>query len=550
MRLRTALAAFVISSAFGARADFIDLNANPFDIPQNKAPRVGRSNLLLIPVQIDYGAYQPVDMDRLHQFFEGAYAGDAMTFKRYYELASSNRFRPSVTVAPLVEYKGCPSMIRNSGCTIERGGVAALQQGMDFIRDVFRRAHDEGQVDFSKFDANGINGAPDGVVDGVMIVVNVPQVGIALPIEYVNSGSNLAGGTGGPLILDGVKIPYCAVGGATVAGGAQHLEYVILHEFGHTLGFADLYYEHPAAGDRWPLWQGLHFSLMGDYGYSPDVMLPDAESRRALGWQPHQVVSGTQTLTLLPAGEGGVAVKLGMMDQKRSEYFLAEVRGPAQGVDTGIKDAKGNPTWGLALYHVDWSKGPKPQTGEWTSRLLFCLDCDPYHPFVRNLESSGTFGLVSQGSSDSAGRSPTPAGTVADDAVLFEGGAIGSLAAAQPLTESNRYVATNFYDGTPSGISIRDIKVNPDHSVTATFTAPIVSDPCSDVVCGSMEQCLPSGALAGNCAALEASIPDAGVLTPGHAPSTGCSSSGVPGLAGLLLLAGLVGASLVRRVQN
>jgi hypothetical protein len=72
MRLRTALAAFVISSALGARADFIDLNANPFDIPQNKAPRVGRSNLLLIPVQIDYGAYQPVDMDRLHQFFEGA----------------------------------------------------------------------------------------------------------------------------------------------------------------------------------------------------------------------------------------------------------------------------------------------------------------------------------------------------------------------------------------------------------------------------------------------------------------------------------------------
>jgi hypothetical protein len=135
-----------------------------------------------------------------------------------------------------------------------------------------------------------------------------------------------------------------------------------------------------------------------------------------------------------------------MMDSKRSEYFLAEVRGAAAGVDTGIRDAKGNPTWGLALYHVDWSRGPKAQTGEWTTRLISCLDCDPYHPFVRNLESSGTFALVSQGSSDGI-KGPSISDAVSDDAVLFEGGAIGSLPAAQPLTETNRYVATNFYDG-------------------------------------------------------------------------------------------------------
>jgi hypothetical protein len=179
--------------------------------------------------------------------------------------------------------------------------------------------------------------------------------------------------------------------------------------------------------------------------------------------------------------------------------------------------------------------------------MLFCLDCDPYHPFVRNLESSGTFGLVSQGSADNPSRSPTPASAVADDAVLFQGGAIGSPASAQPLNEINHYVATNFYDGAPSGISIRDIKVNPDHSVTATFTAPAVSDPCSDVTCGSMEQCLPSGALAGNCAALEVSVPDAGTLTTGRVAASGCSSSGGSGLAGILLLAGLAGSALSRK---
>src|SRR4051812_41551666 len=301
MRIGSIVASLLVFSAASARADFIDLYSNPFDVPQNKAPRLGKSSVLLIPVQIDAGKYQPVDMDRLHAFFEGAYAGGGLTFTRYYELASSNRFHPAVTVAPLVEYQGCPPMIHNAGCTIERGNVQALSQGMDFIRDVLRRTHEEGKIDFSKFDTNGINGGPDGVIDGVMIVVNVPNIGIAFPIVYLNSGSNLNGGTGGAIVLDGVKIPYLAVGGANSTG---ELEYTILHEFGHTLGFADLYYEHPMAGDKYPQWQGLHFSLMGDYDYTPEVALPDAESRRALGWQPHQVVSGTQTLTLLPAGEG------------------------------------------------------------------------------------------------------------------------------------------------------------------------------------------------------------------------------------------------------
>src|SRR5205085_10009692 len=141
-------------------------------------------------------------------------------------------------------------------------------------------------------------------------------------------------------------------------------------------GMADLYYEHPSSGDKYPSWSGLHFSLMGDYDYSEALTLPDAESRRALGWQQHTVVSGTQTLRILPAGDGGRAVKLGMMSGARKEYFLAEVRRPSNGVDTGITDAQGNAAYGLSLYHVDWSVVPKADLGAWTARLIFCLDCD------------------------------------------------------------------------------------------------------------------------------------------------------------------------------
>ena len=520
--MRYAILALVLASASAARADFIDLYANPMDMPENKAPRTGHSSVLVIPVQID--VFPAIDQDAAQKFFSD-------TFVKYYDTASNHRYHPAVTVAPLVEYTSCPAMIHTADCTIPRGDVKSLQQGMDFIKDVLKRAHDENKIDFSKFDTNGMRGEPDGVADGVMLLVNVPGQGIAFPIQYINAG--------GAIVLDGVSIPYASVGSSP---------YILLHEFAHLLGMADLYYEHPFAGDKYPLWQGLHFSLMGDYNYSPDIALPDAESRRALGWQPHVVVSGTQSITLAPASAGGIAVKLGMMNDTRREYFLAEARGPAQGFDTGIKDSKGNDTWGLAVYHVDWSRGPKPGVGEWTSRLIYCLDCDPFHPFIGNVESSGGFLLVNDGASNGV---QTSAGSgVSDDMVLFRGGSLSPLDNAQPLSPTNRYVATNYYDGTNSGISIRDIKVNADHTVTATFTAPSVDDPCADVRCGALEQCVQEGTLAGNCAALEFAAPDAGPITVAPPPASGCSTSGTPGFALAAILSALALSAAIRRRRD
>ena len=135
MRVCKLLAALLVCSAFAARADFTDLYADAFDVPQNKAPRSGHSSIVLIPVQVDFGAYRPVDMDRLHAFFETAPATE-LSFQRYYEIASSNRYHPSVTVAPLVEYAGCPAVLRGSGCSLSSGSPTALAQDMDFVRDV------------------------------------------------------------------------------------------------------------------------------------------------------------------------------------------------------------------------------------------------------------------------------------------------------------------------------------------------------------------------------------------------------------------------------
>ena len=525
-------AAGIVCAASASRADFIDFYANKGDMPLNKAPRTGSSKLVLIPVQIDGTDRPPLDLAQINKFF-GAPDATSANFRQYLRVASGGRYLPTVTVTEVVHYTACPQSL-GAPCQIPEGGLSTLQNGMEFVRDVFHRAHDENKVDFSQFDGNGLGGEPDGVVDGAMIVVNVPG-GLALPIEYSNSGSNLNGGTGGAIVLDGVKIPYVAVGGYKTLAAGAHFGWPLLRQFSYLLGLGDLAYVHPSSGDKYPSWNGLHYSLMGDYDNGEAATLPDPESRRALGWQEHLVISGRQTFTLQPAAAGGKAVKLGMMQGGRKEYFLAEVRGPAAGLDQRIADASGNPTWGLALYHVDWSKGPSPIDGEWTGRMLACLDCDPFHPFVRNLESAQRWSLVYHGTGNATNTGPIP-----DEQLLFRQGALGSLQSAGVLSDRNRYTATNWYDGSESGISIEDIIVNGDHSVTATFTAPVVSDPCSDVVCAPLEVCVQGGPVAGNCVPMQAPVADGG-LPPAQPPvqTRGCSSTGgsVLGALGGLLFA-------------
>ena len=306
----------------------------------------------MIPAQTDYrapgGAFQPLDVAHLKTFFTAPARRDLVNFNGYLASASNGRYSADVTVAPLVRYLGCPAMLASSAaCSIGRG---------------------------------------------------LPHVGIAFPIKLVNSGSNLAGGTGGPLELDGVKIPAVAIGGAVFRGGQQRVDTIVLHEFGHLLGLADLYFEHPSSNDPYPAYGG---------------------------------------------------------------------------------------------------------------------------------ESAGHFGLIFSGLAESAA---TRSG-------------------------SNRYTSSNWYDGTASGISISDVVVNADHSVTATFTANVVASPCTDVACGPNEQCLPSGERAGSCAPLVEAVLDGGLPTNPHNPPPSGSGSGCSTPAGatstamlwLLPLPLLLGAAFLRR---
>ncbi len=266
-----------------------------------------------------------------------------------------------------------------------------------------------------------------------------------------------------------------------------------------------------------------------------------------------------------PAASGGVAVKLGQMNSTRSEYFLAEARGPVGSYDTDVADSSGNPTWGLAVYHVDWSVGPSGTLGAFVNHLVNCLDCTPWHPFIANVESggegsvtTGLFGLVFDGSSNLLAFKNTGVG---DEKVLFETGSpnITSVTGAGVLSGTNRYLGTNWYDGTSSGISITNVIVNADHSVTATFTAPTFDNVCADVTCPPLMVCGTTGATAGSCVAMTVPVADGGSTTPTDGgtvittPSgndSGCATSGgetSTAALWLLPLALLVAAGFVGR---
>ncbi len=561
--IRIAAVLFALALAQSARADFIDLWADKTDMPADKAPPRGHSKLLVIPVQIDYsgqsGTYTALDLNALNTYFTSAASASTFNFAGYLKAASNNRYTADVTIAPLVEYTGCPATLmavqdQASECVIPTGSIVSLTSDMDFVRDVFNRAHSGATpVDFSQFDVNGLYGTADGTIDGVMIVVNIPGAHLTLPISYVNGGSNLSGGSGGSLVLDGVKIPYVSIGGATqFPDGTLHYETEVTAELGKQLGLANLGNEHTTGQDSYPNWQGLHFSAMGDWNFGKYNYLPDPESRRALAWQDQIVLSGTQTLTLQPAANGGPAVKLGMMVGGRTEYYLAEVRAPVGAYDSAVVDANGNPTVGLAVYHVDWSVGPKATLGQFVNQLISCLDCTPWHPFIANVESNGMFDLVFDGTTEYT------ANSTSDDKVLFLPGApaLQSIANAGALSASNRYLGTNFYDGTASGISITNVQVNGDNTVTATFTAPEVSNPCADVSCPPLMVCATTGQTAGSCVDMTVPVADGGSTTPTDGGThvtppaggdSGCASGGSSAMLWVAPLALLLAFAMRKR---
>lgn len=474
-------------AAAAVEADYMDHFVMREDVGPRKAPYLGDAKLLLIPVEV--AGFPPMDVAALERFFSPE---DPTGFVRYFETASLGRYRPRVTVAPKVSYAQCPLPVdRFPGCEVARGDINAFTAGMDMMREVVARTRDAG-FSFAPFDVNGRRGTPDGWIDGIMVLTNVPFGGIAFPFAYFNRGDNLDGGSGGPLVVDGLKIGHFAI-----AGESDVL--VMVHEFGHLLGLTDLYDE--SGG-----YDGLHLSFMGAWLYDPKIPLPDAETRLRLRWANWHQVQGTQRVRIAPAETSGEVYRLGTGD----EYFLVENRGPGGTFDRGV------PERGLAVFHVDRTVKLGGQEGNFVNRILDCVNCDPWRPYIRLVQADGRFEIEQN-------KAVGPGDLFTDGAFLRPD------ERGLPLSKDNKVNSTNRYSGEVTGLRLDDVRVLPDGAIEVTLIAPETGQ-CDDRLCAEGEACAPV-----TCGA-----------PPEPPGGCGCGSPGAPGL----LLAGLWAFARRRRATS
>jgi M6 family metalloprotease-like protein len=456
-----------------ARADFMDHFVVREDVGPHKAPYVGDSKIVLIPIEV--AGFPPLDMAAIERFFA---ADEPTGFVSFYETASVGRYHPQVGIAPKVSYATCPLPAASfPRCAVKRGDLNAFAAGMDMIRDVMKKT-DEAGFDFSSFDVNGRKGVADGWLDGVMLLTNVPFGGIAFPFSYFNRGDNLSGGNGGPLMVDGLKAGHFAI-----AGEGKVL--VMLHESGHLLGLSDLY-------DESRRYEGLNLSWMGAWHYDANIPLPDAETRFRLRWAQWNQVQGRARVVIPPVEQTGDVYRLGVGD----EYFLIENRGPEGTFDRGL------PERGLAVFHVDRTVKLGGLEGDFVNRILDCVNCDPFHPYIRLVQADGKFEVEA--------KKPFGPGDL-----FTKGGSLLPVEGGQALSADHQVNSTNFYSGAASGFRIEDIVVRADHSIEVTLEAPAAAQ-CDERLCAEGE----------GCAAISCTK-----------PNTGCQVGAglVPGLAFLLL---------------
>ncbi len=326
----------------------------------------------------------------------------------------------------------------------------------------------------------------DGWVDGVMLLTNVPFGGIAFPFGFFNRDDNLDGGVGGPLLVDGVKVTHVAIAG-------DSNPFVLVHEFGHLLGLTDLY-------DESGTYAGLQLSYMGAWGYDERIVLPDAETRLRLRWAAWHQVQGRQAVVIHPAETSGDVYRLGIGD----EYFLLENRGPGV-FDRSLSDR------GLAIFHVDRTVKLSPDEGTFVNRLLDCVNCDPWHPYIRLLQADGLFHLENNGKFN------------ATTDLFGDGSALAGDPSGQGVSRTHQINSTNRYSGSATGLSVSGVRVLANGDIEATLEAP-ATDQCGDQLCASGEGCQPV-----DCGA------PAGPAPTGH--GCGAVPLELPGLAVAVLLA-------------
>ena len=490
-----------------ARADYIDHFATRTDVGLYKVPSQGVTRVLVIPVFVDDQPFSSGDeasfLAELEDFFavdDRSVFDGGFRFTSYWEQASLGRFRPEAVMAAPVHFPSCPPLGDHDNCAIPRGaGIAdgnlaaaaeTLKDAMSFLDEVMRCATDGpsaslsctsgGGVDLAAVDSSGNQrGVADGFVDGVIVISNARFPGIALPVKDLATQPLLS--FLGPLPsfvypvagTEGITVSSVAISGFARAPGRE--TFVAVHEFGHLLGFCDLYNEAGTTTD-------LPWTLMGGWYYSTPASLLDPFSRLAIGWANVIDVSGPGTFTIPSAARSGVMLKIGQAD----EFFLVEHRARIAGAVDGDLSVDS----GVVIERVRLQKRPAAAPGSYLATLQDCVNCTPFDSMLMIEEADGTYDMQRRGARD-------------DAKDLFQAGqTIGPSSNSLPRSLENAEFSTNLLSGFRTDLRISVVDSNVDGAVIEV-EAPELVDPCLDLGTLCLQDCIIDDDGQGRCGAFE-----------------------------------------------
>lgn len=396
-------------------------------------PTVGSMNGIILLVEFADNSFQP---DYNRELFDSLangknfnYDGATGSIAQYFSDQSYGKFQQHFDVI------GPVKLDKNLSFYGQNDGQGNDTYAHYMITEACQQADTAFGVDFSKYDNDG-----DGAVDFVYVIYAGYAESYGAPSNTIWPHQSTLDSYGASITLDGVAINRYACSEELKNTSGTTLEGIgtFCHEFGHVLGFPDLY--QTSGGSGVPLGQ---WDIMDRGCYNNDSKTPagySAWERWTMRWMDlPELDSAASTVTLPDIHEEGKAYKL-TSPVNNSEYYVLENR---QQTSWDAPQA----TSGLMIQHIDYNRT------SWDNNNV---NNDDSHYRVCIVPADNN-----RGTADYAGD-------------LFPGSTHNTSFTDETTPSSV------LYDGTQLGKSLSNIRVNDDGTVSFAFMQKKLATPIVD----------------------------------------------------------------------